>query len=103
MKKTLRKKFIVFAMSAVTILLVVLVGAISGLSWIILDSQSSVVLHTLAGGGGKFPPVEPPRPMPFAPPMDMDIIQSARFFMVRTARDGTVLDVIHEIKRPDEL
>lgn len=32
MKKTLRKKFIVFAMSAVTILLVVLVGAISGLS-----------------------------------------------------------------------
>ena len=68
MKKTLRKKFIVFAMSAVTILLVVLVGAISGLSWIILDSQSSVVLHTLAGGGGKFPPVEPPRPMPFAPP-----------------------------------
>lgn len=93
MKKTLRKKFIVFAMSAVTILLVVLVGAISGLSWIILDSQSSVVLHTLAGGGGKFPPVEPPRPMPFAPPMDMDIIQSARFFMVRTARDGTVLDV----------
>ena len=93
MKKTLRKKFIVFAMSAVTILLVVLVGAISGLSWIILDSQSSAVLHTLAGGGGKFPPLEPPRPMPFAPPMDMDIIQSARFFMVRTARDGTVLDV----------
>ena len=80
-------------MSAVTILLVVLVGAISGLSWIILDSQSSVVLHTLAGGGGKFPPVEPPRPMPFAPPMDMDIIQSARFFMVRTAQNGAVLDV----------
>ena len=40
MKKTLRKKFIVFAMSAVTILLVVLVGAISGLSWIILDTQT---------------------------------------------------------------
>lgn len=33
MKKTLRKKFILFAMLAVTILLVVLIGAISGLSW----------------------------------------------------------------------
>ena len=111
MKKTLRKKFIVFAMSAVTILLVVLVGAISGLSWIILDSQSSAILHTLANGDKNFPPMKPPglkpfaggvgdyppvetsRPLPFAPPMDMDIIQSARFFMVRTARDGTVLDV----------
>ena len=41
MKKTLRKKFILFAMLAVTILLVVLIGAISGLSWVALDGQSS--------------------------------------------------------------
>ena len=93
MKKTLRKKFIVFAMSAVTILLVVLVGAISGLSWIILDSQSSAILHILANGDKNFPPMKPPGLKPFAPPMDMDIIQSARFFMVRTAQNGAVLDV----------
>ena len=40
MMKTLRKKFILFAMSAVTILLIVLIGAINGFSWIILDRQS---------------------------------------------------------------
>ena len=40
MKKTLRKKFVLFAMSAVTVLLVVLIGAIDGFSWFILDRQS---------------------------------------------------------------
>lgn len=37
-------------MTAVTVLLVVLVGTINGFSWIILERQSEEVLHTLAGG-----------------------------------------------------
>lgn len=93
MKKTLRKKFIFFAMSAVTILLAVLTGAIAGLSWIILDAQSTSVLHTLARGEDRFFQKEFHEPKPFAPPMDMDTIKSARFFTVRTDPDGNVLDV----------
>ncbi len=68
MKKTLRRKFILFAMSAVTLLLMVLIGAITGFSWIVLDSQSSSILHALAGGEGKFFQMEFPNPRPFAPP-----------------------------------
>ena len=93
MRKTLRKKFIFFAMSAVTILLVVLTGAITGFSWIILDGQSSSILHTLASGEDRFFQTEIPGPRPFAPPMDMDTIKSARFFTVRTDPFGNVLDV----------
>lgn len=93
MMKTLRKKFIIFAMSAVTILLTVLIGAINGLSWIILDRQSDSVLHTLANGDGKFFQMKFHDPKPFAPPLDMDTIKSARFFTVRTDPNGKVLDV----------
>lgn len=93
MKKALRKKFIVFAMSAVTILLAVIIGAISGLSWIILDSQSNSVLHAIVSGDGKLLQPAPHNPKPFAPSPDMDTIQSARFFTVRTDPNGNVLDV----------
>lgn len=93
MKKTLRKKFILFAMSAVTILLMVLIGAIAGFSFIILDAQSSSLLHALTRGEDKFFQPESHGPKPFAPPMDMDTIKSARFFTVRTDQDGNVLDV----------
>lgn len=93
MMKTLRKKFIFFAMSAVTILLAVLIGAINGLSWIILDNQSDSVLHTLANGDGKFFQMKFHDPKPFAPPLDMDTIKSARFFTVRTDPGGKVLDI----------
>ena len=92
MKKTLRKKFILFAMLAVTILLVVLIGAISGLSWVALDGQSSAVLHALANGGGDVSREALPAPKPFLPPMNMDTLQSARFFVVHVDGDGKVLD-----------
>lgn len=93
MKKTLRKKFILFAMSAVTVLLVVLIGMINGFSWIILDRQSDDILHTLVRGNEKFPPMEFREPKLFAPPMNMDTIKSARFFTVLTDQNGKVLDV----------
>ena len=92
MIKTLRKKFILFAMSAVTILLAVLIGAINGLSWIFLDSQSASVLHTIANEDKPLFQKEFHPPGPFAPP-DMDTIKSARFFTVRMDQQGNVLDV----------
>ena len=78
MKKTLRRKFILFAMSAVTVLLAVLIGAISGFSWIVLDHQSDSILHTLVRGEERFPQRDFRHPKPFAPPTDMDTLQSAR-------------------------
>lgn len=93
MKKTLRKKFVLFAMSAVTILLIVLVGAINGISWMILDGQSTVILHTLANGEDKFFQKELRDPELWMPPMNMDTIKSARFFVVRTDQSGKVLKV----------
>lgn len=93
MKKMLRKKFVVFAMSAVTILLVVLIGAISGLSWFILDRQSSTLLHALTMGEGREPQMEPFQPNRPQPSTDMDMILSARFFMVFSDQDGRVLKV----------
>lgn len=93
MKKILRKKFILFAMSAVTILLAVLIGAINGFSWMILDRQSDAILHTLVHGDGGFPHREEPQRRPFAPSPDMDTIKSARFFLVHMDKDGRILDV----------
>lgn len=92
MKKTLRRRFIFFAMSAVTILLVVLIGAINIFSWVILDRQSDDILHTLAGGDDKFLQMAPHNRGPFLPPMSMDTVKSARFFMVCIDANGNVKD-----------
>ncbi len=93
MKKTLRKKFIFFAMSAVTILLVVLIGAINIFSWVILDRQSDDVLRTIADGNDRIQQKELPDRGPFRQPMNMDTVKSARFFMVRLDANGDVADV----------
>lgn len=93
MKQTLRKKFIFFAMSAVTILLVVLIGAINTFSWILLDKQSDDMLHAIASGDDKFLQNEIPGKGPFLPSMNMDTLKSARFFMVSIDANGNVADV----------
>lgn len=93
MKKTLRKKFVFFAMSAVTILLIVLIGAINAFSWIVLDRQSDDVLHIIAAGDKDFLQTDSRNRNLFPPSMNLDIVKSARFFMVRIDRDGNVLDV----------
>lgn len=92
MIKGLRRKFILFAMSAVTILLAVLVGALNGLNWIILDGQSGAILHTLTSANGMFKQMSF-QERPLLPPLNMDMMHSTRFFTVRTDEEGTVLDV----------
>lgn len=93
MKKTLRKKFVIFAMSAVTILLVVLIGAINAFSWAMLDRQTDDILHAIASGDDKFLQMEFHNQGPFQRPMSLDTVKAARFFMVRTDPDGAVLAV----------
>lgn len=93
MMKTLRRKFVLFAMLAVSVLLIVLIGAINGFSWMILNRQSDSVLHTLASEEDRLFQMEPRDPKRFLQPMDIDTIRSARFFTVRLAPDGNVLEV----------
>lgn len=93
MMKNLRKKFILFAMSAVSVLLVILIGAINVLSWIALDSQSSLILHTIADGEDQQFQMEHRQPRPLAPPMNLDTIRAARFFMVKTDDSGNVVEI----------
>lgn len=80
-------------MSAVTILLIVLIGAINGLSWVVLDSQSDSVLHTLANVDDRFMQMEFYDRHSIIPPLDIDTIKSARFFTVHIDQHGNVLDV----------
>lgn len=93
MMKTLRRKFIAFAMSAVTILLVVLVGAINGLNWMALEGQSDRVLDTLVNADGMFKHMDFPNQPPIGRPLNMDTMKSARFFTVRTDESGRIFDV----------
>ena len=93
MMKTLRRKFVVFAMSVVTILLLFFVGAINGFHYMILEGQSDRVLHTLVNANGMFMQMDFNDQTLLAPPPNMDVMKSIRFFMVRTDKDGRVLDV----------
>ena len=80
-------------MSAVTVLLVVLIGAINGFNWIYLDRQSDDILHILVSADDEFSKMEFREPRAFAPPMNMDTIKAARFFTVLTDQNGQVLDI----------
>ena len=93
MTKTLKKRFIVFTMTAVSCLLLFIVLAINGLNWIMLERQSDAVMETLVDADGMFQNMDFKRPPPFSPPLDMDRMRSSRFFMVRSDVEGNVLDV----------
>ena len=70
MTKTLKRRFVVFSMAAITFLLVFIVAAINGLNWIMLDRQSDNVLETLVDSDGVFQKMDFKRPPPFSPPLD---------------------------------
>lgn len=81
---SLRKKFILFAMAAVTVLLLVLLVSINGLTWVMFERQANQMMETLVKSEGRFMMNEFPggRNNPQLPP-DRDIMRSARFFIVR--------------------
>ena len=95
MIKTLQKKFIITAMSAVSILLIVLVGAINAANYYITDKQSDGMILALTENMGMFPPKINPgegrKPNFFAPPIDKDDAMSARYFIVFSDSDGNII------------
>lgn len=93
MTKALKKRFIVFSMTAVTCLLTFIVLAINGLNWMILERQSDMILKTLVDADGVFQKMDFDRPPPFSRPLDMDIMRSSRFFIVQSDVNGAIKDV----------
>ena len=93
MTKTLKRRFIVFTMMAVTCLLLFIVLAINGLNWIMQEHQSDMVLETLVASDGMFQKMDFDRPLPFARPLDMDRMRASRFFTVKSDENGNVIDI----------
>lgn len=93
MTRTLKRRFIIFTMTAVTCLLVFIVLAINGLNWLMLEHQSDMVLETLVDADGAFNKMDFDRPPPFSRPLDMDRMRSSRFFIVRSDASGSIVDV----------
>ena len=93
MTKTLKRRFIIFTMTAVTCLLVFIVLAINSLNWMMLERESDTVLETLVDADGAFHKMDFDRPPPFFQPLDMDRMRASRFFTVRSDFSGNIMDV----------
>lgn len=95
MTKTLKRRFVIFTMMAVTFLLLFIVIAINGLNWIMLERQSDTVLETLVDANGVFQKMDfnRPPPSPFFRPLDLDRMRALRFFTVRSDASGNIIDV----------
>ena len=93
MTKRIKRRFIVFTMLTVTILLVFLVLAINCLTWTLLDQQSDAVMNALTDADN-FHPVGDLNPPPsLFQPMDADRLRASRFFIVHFDPNDEVVDV----------
>ena len=91
MTKILKRRFIIFTMMSVTVLLAFIVLAINGLHWVMLERQSDSRLEMLVDADGAFHKMDFDRPPPFVPPLDMDRMRSSRFFIVQSDADGNTI------------
>ena len=93
MTKTLKRRFIMFTMTAVTCLLVFLVFAMNALNWMMLERQSDMILKTLVDSDGAFNKMDFNRPPPFLGPLDMDKMRASRFFIVKSDSNDNIVDI----------
>lgn len=94
MIKTLQRKFVIMAMSAVSLLLAVLIGGINLANGWITVRQIDQQLAMLSDTEGRMPKHKRPASLPdgfFNPPMDEDTAMSLRFFIVILGKEGQVL------------
>ena len=93
MTKTLKKRFVIFTMTAVTCLLAFIILALNGVNWLMLERQSDMVLETLVDSDGSFQKMDFDRPPQLSRPLDMDRMRASRFFIVRSDAGGNIVDV----------
>lgn len=103
MQKTLQKKFVITAMAAVSVLLLIMLGAINLLNFWQNGRQTDRLIGMLAQEAAGTPRQEPgnlpfpamPKRIPgdfFSPPVTEDNAMSARWFCVWFDREGNITD-----------
>lgn len=99
MIRTLQKKFVVTAMTAITVLILLLLGAINAANIVIVGDEIERTLRLVSeneGGTGDLMPRHesgPPGPFMNAPKNDYDTFMSSNFFVVRFDGDGEIVYV----------
>ena len=98
MTKALQKKFVVTAMAAITLLLLLLLGAINVVNSVLVSGEIERTLELIwqseGGGDGLFPPPDPaPRGPEEGPKNAHDTVLSSNYFLVRYDQEGTVAKV----------
>lgn len=95
MIKTLQRKFIVTAMAAISILILVLLGTINVGNICLTGGQTKRMMRLLSENDGNAPPqIEPMEregPGFLEPPMNEDLAMSARYFLVRFDTEGQIV------------
>ncbi len=97
MIKTLQKKFVITAMTAISVLLLVLLGAINLVNFVLVGKQTDRTLTMISDNRGVYgnkPPMNPHPgpPSAIAPRDDHDTFMASTFFVVHLSTDGTVLE-----------
>lgn len=98
MTRTLQKKFVVTAMAAISILLLLLLGAINVANCIMVGNQIDRNLQMIAAretGGEAAPPREdiPPRRFLEPPKNAYDTVLSSNYFVVRYDPNGNITEI----------
>ena len=98
MTKALQKKFVVTAMAAITLLLLLLLGAINVVNSVLVSGEIERTLEIIwqseGGGDGLFPPPDPaPRGPEEGPKNAHDTVLSSNYFLVRYDQEGAVAKV----------
>ena len=93
--KTLRWKFILFAMAAVSILLLLLIISLNGLNWYFTKTRDEIMMNMLVQSEGKFMfmdfHMKPQNRGPFQlTQITMDQMRSVRFFIAEVDGSGDI-------------
>ncbi len=95
MIRKLRKKFVLTAMAALLIILILILGFINLLNYHQIESRTDGIVQTLLAGGGRFPQEQFVKQ---GPPQDLERTHrmeapfETRYFTVTLAQDGTILN-----------
>ena len=95
MIRALQRKFVLTAMAAITVLILLLLGGINVANLVIVREQVQHTLEMLSNmnreGENPFPPSDPPKDRPMDGPKNAyDTFLSSNFFLVRFDQEGNV-------------
>ncbi len=95
MIRALQRKFVLTAMAAITVLILILLGGINVANLVIVREQVQHTLEMLSNmnreGENPFPPSDPPKDRPMDGPKNAyDTFLSSNFFLIRFDQEGSV-------------